>query len=83
MTTTRFTLNKQSLEKKFETLCRLKAVLVFQHQTKWIPAPCDCCGLPDKRLPEAATFVVEGDFSRNALKKLFGKEAMVRGVKKL
>jgi len=55
--------------------------LIGHHETKkvWRNESCGCCWV-EWFLPEAVVLEVEGNHSRNSLKKLLGSGVMVRGV---
>jgi hypothetical protein len=79
---TQFTMNAAAVAQKYTALKNLDAVMIAQHEE--IEFKLDTCGngcCNQVGLPKGTTFVIEGHYSRNALKKLFGHEAMIRGVK--
>ena len=81
---TQFTMNSASVPSNLEKLQSLCAVPFLQHEktpTNWDVCGMGCC--IQEGLPAATTFVTAQDMSRSKLTKLFGKAAMVRGVKKV
>lgn len=79
---TQFTINLTAFHNKADVVKAIDASVVkFYDSTDWVRNICGmgCC---DKYpLDAAVTLKVKGSFSRNYLKKIFGKDAKVRGVK--
>jgi len=81
---TKFTINQKEANAQLSNLLELCAVPMIHH--KETPINWDVCGMGccfRNGLPAAMTFVTTQDISRTALTKIFGKAAMVRGVKKI
>lgn len=81
--TTQFTINSDTVDSNLAKLQELCAVPMVALPSKWWNK-CSCCSYGNEGfLPSATTFICQGTLSRNSLKKLLGKDAMVRGVKHL
>ena len=89
---TKFTINQDAANAQCGKLHEMGATVFSQHETKpnairtgiidwgWGEQTPHEAKFP---LPAAMTFIVNQDISRTALTKIFGKAAMVRGVKKV
>ena len=81
---TQFTINMTAFHNKADVVKTIDAkVITFHNSTDWVRNVCGmgCC---DKYpLDAAVTLQVKKNYSRNSLKKLFGKDAKVRGVKSI
>jgi hypothetical protein len=82
---TKFTMNTTEANAQSGKLLKMGATVFAQHETKpngraWGDQSLREVKFP---LPAAMTFVTMQDISRTTLTKLFGKAAMVRGVKKI
>ena len=88
---TKFTINQETANAQSGKLHEMGATVFAQHQTKqngmgtgvtdwgWGEQTPHEVRMP---LPAAMTFIVEQEISRKALIKIFGKAAMVRGVRR-
>ena len=84
MTTTKFTINTDKVKENFEKLLKICAVPMAMHAQKEDGRRNNDKAHPIKfTLKEGTTFICQGLHSRSSLVKLFGKSAMVRGVKSI
>jgi hypothetical protein len=81
--TTQFTMDSKQVTTNLTVLQELCAVPMKVHASQWRQL-CTCCSYGNESfVAEGTTFICQGTLSRNQLKKLLGKDAMVRGVKHL